>query len=270
MHPVRIGRIVRSLRRRLGWRQVDLAKRAGVSQQAVSLAETGQARRVSLATLERILGALEAEVEILVRWRGGELDRIVDAAHAELVVAIAELLTALGWMVHLEVTYAIGRERGSIDLLAFHPVARTVLVVEVKVDMTSAESTLRRHDEKVRLARRIAQDRFEWDAPSVSRLLVLPDASTPRRRIAAHAALFHRMYPMRGREARRWLRRPDGPSAAIMFLSVTNRVGDRRGQGSRRRIQRPRETQTPVDPRSTARLRAPGFIDSTGEHQAEW
>jgi transcriptional regulator with XRE-family HTH domain len=119
MHPVRIGRIARTLRRRLGWRQVDVAARAGASQQAVSLVETGQCRRLSLASLERILGALEAEVELAVRWRGGEVDRIVDAAHAVVVGAVVELLQDLGWIVNVEVTYSIDRERGSIDVLAF-------------------------------------------------------------------------------------------------------------------------------------------------------
>jgi transcriptional regulator with XRE-family HTH domain len=270
VHPVRIGRIVRTLRRRLGWRQIDLAKRAGVSQQAVSLVETGQCRRVSIDALERILGALQAEVELVVRWRGGEIDRVVDAGHAVVVAAVVELLVSLGWLVEVEVTYAIGRERGSIDVFAFHPLRHALLVIEVKVDITGAESTLRRQDEKGRLARQIARERFGWTAASVSRLLVLPDASTPRRRIAAHAALFDHAYPMRGREVRRWLRQPDGAIAGVLFLSPTKHVGDRRLLDSRRRVQRPRRAAVTHERGGEGPTRAPGFIDSSGEHQQDW
>lgn len=270
MHPVRIGRTVRALRRRLGWRQLDLARRARVSQQLVSLVETGRSRAVSLSKLERILEPLEADLEVVVRWRGGELDRIVDAAHAAMTAAVAALVGALGWDVRLEVTYAIGAERGSIDLLAFHAPTRSLLVVEVKVDLTSAEATLRRHDEKVRLARRVALERYGWTSASVSRLLVLPDASTPRRRVAAHGAIFDRAYPIRGPDARRWLTFPGGAVAGLLFLSVTNPPGGRRVLESRRRVRRPREHAAPGEATSPAPPWARGFIDSSGEHKTEW
>jgi transcriptional regulator with XRE-family HTH domain len=270
MHAVRIGRIVRTLRRRLGWRQVDLAGRAAVSQQAVSLVETGNGRRLSLATLERILGALEAEIELVVRWRGGELDRLTDEAHATIVSGFMRLLLARGWLVRVEVTYAIGRDRGSIDVLAFHPNLRALLVVEAKADLTSAESTLRRHDEKGRLAGQIARDRFGWDATTVSRLLVLPDASTPRRRVAGHGALFDHAYPVRGRAVARWLRHPIGAISGLLFLSVTNPVGGRRVLESRRRIGRPRDGVPTLDLPPERRERVPGFVDSSGEHQQNW
>jgi Holliday junction resolvase-like predicted endonuclease len=68
-------------------------------------------------------------------------------------------------------------ERGSIDLLAWHEATRTLLVVEVKTEVASIEATLRKHDEKVRLARRVAADRFGWQATVTSRLLVLPRTS---------------------------------------------------------------------------------------------
>ena len=64
----------------------------------------------------------------------------------------AALLEAEGWLTAAEVTYSGYGERGSIDLLAFHPATRTLLVVEVKTEIASVEETLRRHDAKVRLA----------------------------------------------------------------------------------------------------------------------
>jgi transcriptional regulator with XRE-family HTH domain len=277
VHPVRIGRIVRTLRRRRGWRQVDLGARARVSQQAVSLVETGQCRRLSVVTLERILHALDAELDLLVRWRGGELDKVVDAGHAALGGALAALLVDDGWQVQLEVTYAIDGDRGSIDLLAFHPARAALLVSEIKTDVTSADATLRRHDEKVRLAHAIARDRFGWVASDVSRLLVMPDASTPRRRVRALGGLFDRVYPMRGPAVRRWLRRPTGRLAGLLFLSTTKNAGTRRELASRRRVARPqgstleREARPLEHDRSPNRVRpARGFIDLSVEHQDAW
>jgi len=239
MNPVRIGRVVRTLRRRLGWRQLDLATRARVSQQTISLIETGQLRRLSLATLERVLFCLEAELDLTVRWRGGELDRLLDEGHAAVVGAVTGKLERQGWLVRVETTYAVGRERGSIDLLGFKPEAAALLVGEIKTDITSAESTLRKHDEKVRLAAGIARQRFGWEVRSVSRVLVVPDGTTSRRRIERHDALMRHAYPVRGRELSSWLRAPTGGIGGLLFLPPTTIVGGRRDLTSRRRIRPP-------------------------------
>jgi HTH-type transcriptional regulator/antitoxin HipB len=270
MHPVRIGRIVRTLRRRRGWTQTELGRRAGLSQQAVSLVEIGQYRRLSFECVERMLAALDAELDVGVRWRGGELDKVLDSGHAALEGLLATELSEHGWLVEVEVTYAIDGDRGSIDLLAFHPESAALLVAEIKTDVASADGTLRRHDEKVRLGSRIARDRFGWVAATVSRLLVLPDASTPRRRARSLARLLDHVYPARGHEVRRWLRRPLGRLAGILFLSTTKTVGDRRDFTSRRRIAgRPRELAERAAGPGRARRRA-SFIDSSVEHQDAW
>jgi len=270
MHPIRIGRVVRTLRRRRGLRQIDLGRLAGVSQQAVSLVETGRCRQLSITTLERVLAELEAELELVVRWRGGELDKVMDAGHADLEGALAADLARWGWRVELEVTYSIAGDRGSVDVLAFHAESRSLLVGEIKTDVTSADATLRRHDEKVRLAGSIATQRFGWHAASVSRLLVLPDASTPRRRVRSLGSVLDLVYPSRGSDVRRWLRGPAGRNAGILFLSVTNTVGDRRDRVSRRRVA---HTRRPAAERARAGPHHPavrGFIDSAGEHQGAW
>src|SRR5262245_59339885 len=266
MHPVRIGRIVRTLRRRRGWRQLDLARRAGVSQQTGSRIERGRIGEVSFVTLERLLRELEAELELNVRWRGGEIDRVVDEGHAHLVATTIQRLEQDGWMEVAEVTYQFGRDRGSIDVFGFHHGAKAVLVVEVKPDVTSAEATLRRQDEKVRHAADIARSRFGWDVRSVSRLLVLPDASTARRRVDRYAALFDRVYPLRGLALRKWLREPATSTGGLLFLPVTHRASDRRDFTSRRRIQRVRRHGVEHETRSPEVRRHLGFIDSTGEH----
>ncbi|HYO44219.1 MAG TPA: XRE family transcriptional regulator [Candidatus Limnocylindrales bacterium] len=231
MTPDAIGRALCALRQRKGWRQVDLAARVGVSQSAVSAAECGDLDAVSVRTLGRLLAECGGDLVVAVRWRGGELDRLLDRAHAELVERAARLLARLGWDVHVEVSFARYGERGSVDILGWHRAERILLIIEVKSEITGVEETLRRHDVKVRLAPHIAFERLGERPAHVARLLVLPDTSVTRRRIAEHDATFRHAYPARGRSVSRWLAAPDGPLAGILLLR--SQTG---GPGRRRRV----------------------------------
>lgn len=238
MDDQRIGRVIRALRRRRGWRQVDAARIAKCSQRTVSRAESGQLPGVS--TLRRILAALDAGLVIDVRWRAGALDRLLDEDHASLVAAVVELMTGWGWDARVEVTYSEYGERGSVDVLAFMPSIGVLLVIEVKTDITAVEATLRKLDEKVRLAAGIAHDRLGWNARSVGWVLVMPERSTLRRRVERHARLFERAFPVRGHAVRRWLRTPAGPIAGLWFLSPGHGTAAIRGRGGPERVRRPR------------------------------
>ena len=221
MDDVRIGLRVRAVRHRLGWRQADVAQRAGVSQDTVSRVERGQLDALQVRTLRSVLRVLEMHLAQDVRWRGGDLDRLADEGHAAIVARVCELLQAIGWTVRPEVSYAVYAERGSIDVLAWHPTARLLLVVEVKTTLNSIEETLRRHDAKVRLAAGIARERFGWEPGAVARMLTLPDLSTPRRRVGRHDGVLGPVYPLRGHAATAWLRDPAGSRGLLLFLSPT-------------------------------------------------
>jgi transcriptional regulator with XRE-family HTH domain len=167
----KVGLIIRALRRRRGWRQIDLASRANVSQSLVSIIERGHVDGTSTRSLRQVLLALDAALWLDVRWRGGEVGRLLDEDHARLVGRVAAALQATGWAVRTEITYAEFSERGSFDVIAWHGGTRTLLVVEVKTELDSAEATFRKLDEKVRLAPKIARERFGWTARTASRLL---------------------------------------------------------------------------------------------------
>jgi len=146
-----------------------------------------------------------------------------------------------GWDVRAEVTFAVYGERGSIDLVAWHAQTRTLLVVEVKTELVSIEETLRTLDRKARLASRIVEERFGWEARAVSRLLVLPDASTPRRQVRRHEPVLGRAFPIRGGATRAWLRHPTGAAGMLLFLPLPPTT---RGRASQRpvglkRVRRP-------------------------------
>jgi len=257
MDQIRVGNVVRALRQRLGWRQLDLAARAGVSRSLISLVECGHLDGIPLRTIRRILHVLGASVDLDVRWRGGALERVLDERHAALVAATSDLVTRADWVAMPEVTYARYGERGSIDLLAWHAGTRTLLVIEVKTELASIEATLRKLDEKARLAPIVGRDRCGWTGTTVGRVVVLPASSTPRRQVDRHGRILDLALPERGPGIRGWLHRPDGPIAGILFVSYARGGGTRQAQGGRRRVARPSgkrgaatlstDEETPVD-----------------------
>lgn len=220
MDGVRFGRQLRALRRRKRWRQDDLADAAAVSRGVVARAEQGRAERVTVATLERIARPLGARLICRLDWNGEALDRLLDADHASIVEQVVRILTACGWLCATEVSFSVYGERGSIDILAFHPGERVLLVIEVKSTMPDVQATLVALDRKARLGMQIARERG-WDASTAGRLLVIGDNRTARRRVAAHEATFAAALPDRSRVVRRWLVNPrrDSPLAGLWFLS---------------------------------------------------
>lgn len=241
MDDLRIGRIARALRHRLNLTQTEVGRRWGRSQDRVSWIERGRLDGMTLRRLRHLFAVFDAELVVFVRWRGGDVDRLLDRGHAALAEAVAGDLEPLGWVVEPEVSYSEFGERGSIDLLAWHPASRSLLVIEVKTELTSIEETIRRHDVKTRLGAKIARDRLGWDPISVSRLLVLPDERTPRRHVEGHQRLFAGAYPVRGWDVRRWLRtrassQPPASMAGLLFLPLNGGTRAGRGLLSRRRI----------------------------------
>lgn len=239
MDDRRVGLIIRALRRRRGWRQSDLAALAGMSQQSISALERGHIDAGSIRLVRRALSALDAALEVEVRWRGGAIASLLDEDHATLVAIMATDLHSLGWIVKTEVTYAEFAERGSFDLLASHPKAGALVVVEVKTELDSAEGTLRKMDEKTRLAPKVARERYGWSARSVSQLLVLKESTRNRARLLRHAGLFDLALPARAPEIRRWLAQPMGRLDGRLLLRLTARSGDKRRAGGRDRVRCP-------------------------------
>jgi transcriptional regulator with XRE-family HTH domain len=233
----RIGRSLWVLRRRRGLTQVDVAASAGLSQSAISLIERGHVSSLSIRTVRAVFAAVDAGFQGHVAWRGGDLDRVLDEDHARLVSSFAETLQALRWAAYPEVTFSEYGERGSIDILALAPKHRSVVVVEVKTQITSIEATLRRLDVKMRLASRIVFEREGWRPLVIGCLLVIRDGTISRRRVNRHAAAITAALPARGRAVRTWLLNPTGPLRGLIFLPLTNGGSARR---ERSRVQRPK------------------------------
>ena len=243
MDDVQLGRRFRVLRHRLGWRQSDVAAKAGMSQDTVSRIERGRLAEVTLPRLRSIATTLGAELRIQLDFRGGELDRLMDEGHVVLVGAVASRLEALGWEIRPEVSFAIYADRGSIDIVAWHAASRTLLVIEVKTGLTSIEETLRTLDMKVRRAAEVVGERFGWRPVRVARLLVLPDTSTARAQARRHDQVLRPAFPLRGPALRAWLREPHGSVRGLAFVPYTRSARGSRPGAARKRI-RSRGTAT--------------------------
>ena len=198
-----------------------------MSQPTISALERGQIDCTPLRTVRTVLDALDATAWLDVSWRGGIIARLLDERHAALVGAVASSLTSWRWEVVPELSYSEYGERGSIDLAAWHADSRTLLVIEVKTELVSVESTLRKLDEKVRLGPKIVGGRLGWRPAAVARLLVLPSDRTQRRHVERHAPVLDRALPIRGRAIRAWLRDPRGPVAGLWFVSVAEAASAR-------------------------------------------
>jgi transcriptional regulator with XRE-family HTH domain len=238
MDDERVGTAVRHLRHRRNLRQQDLAAAAGVSQQAVSLLERGQLERLRLSSSRRIARALDVRLEVRARWRGAELDRLLDQEHAGLVERVARELGRLDWEVVIEETFNHFGERGSADLIGWHRASRALLVVEVKSRLVDVQALLGTFGRKVRVLPKAVGQTRGWRASVVGAVVVVPDTTHARRFVESHAATFAAAVPGRARDVRAWLREPRGAISAIWFLSPTKQRGATGSAGGRRRVRK--------------------------------
>src|SRR4051794_29121582 len=118
MRASSVGASFRAVRLRRRMRQSDVAAASGVSRSFVSLIERGHVERASLETLQRVADVLEIRLNLTASWRGGDLERLLNADHSALHESVAEWLSsATGWEFAQEVSFNIYGERGVIDIL---------------------------------------------------------------------------------------------------------------------------------------------------------
>ena len=236
MDDARVGRVVRGVRIRKGLRQDDVAADAGVSQDAVSRLERGELGGMTVARIRAIGAAVGVLIDLQPRWHGGEVDRLLGARHSALHEAVAARLATLAdWTLAPEVTFAEYAERGAIDILAWHAKTRTVLVIELKTEITDVQEMLGTLDRKRRLAAKIGRARG-WDPAIVATWLIVAAGRTNRRRFEAHRTMLRNALPADGRAMAAWLVAPRGPIAALSFWPRTDGVRGSAGLAPVRRV----------------------------------
>jgi transcriptional regulator with XRE-family HTH domain len=230
MDDLRLAAGFRAARIRRGWRQEDVASRAGLSRTTVARLELGQLDGVPLRVMRSVARALELQLDVTLRWRGSELARLLDAAHAAMHDEIERVLTdAGGWTPAPEVSFSVFGERGVIDVLAWHAATRTILVIELKTLLVDVSDLLGTMDRRRRLALRIGDERG-WRARTAATWVVLAATSTNRRRVHKHRLTLRRAFPATGPTMRRWLREPAGSIDALSFLPYVHQANATAGR----------------------------------------
>lgn len=240
MRDEQIGRFVRQLRHRRGWRQVDLSERAGRPRSALVDLEAGRIGRLTVDTIRDFVEALGGRITIEATSGASDPRLLIDAGHAFLQEHWKRRLERWGWSVRAEVSFNHYGDRGRIDLLAFHFASGILLVIEIKTVLWDVQALLGSLDVRSRVAPLVVHQ-LGWQPRVIVPTIVFGAATTVRRRLQDHAALFA-PFELRGREAASWLRKPmkpmKPPSGAIILTRVPDvAVGDGRRAG-RRRVRR--------------------------------
>ena len=214
--------------------------RARVSQQLVALIEAGRFELVNVRTLRAVAAVLEIRLPFDPLWRGGSADRLLDSRHAAIVNAVIAILGVLGWECVVEYTFSHYGERGSVDILAWHPLFRALLVIEVKTRIFDVQALFMGVDRKARLMPLIVAKERDWQPAVVGRVIVLDESTPNRSAVRRNEASFGAAFPANSRAVRSWLREPMQPLSGIWFLTLTNTVRAKRKNGGTERVRRPR------------------------------
>ena len=232
--------MLRAIRVRNGWRQSDLAAKARVSRWIVLRIEHGRLASIPFGKVRAVAAALDARIDAAVRWQGGDLPRLLSARHARMHEVMARYFATLGdWIAEPEVSFSIYGERGIIDVLAWHPTRRILLVIELKTEIVDVNEMLGSLDRRRRLALEIARARG-WDPRAVATWLVVAPGRSNRRALAEHATVLRAKLPTNGQAMRAWLRDPLGPVDAMSFMPSVQGVHLGPTLAPIRRVNRPR------------------------------
>ena len=195
-----IGRTIRSVRASIGWSQRHLAARSGVAQPTISQIERGLLPSLTLEAMDRLCVALG--VRYSVSW---DLPRVVlrptDHVHARCSAYVARRLEANGWLVEREVDIEGGRARGSIDVFAFNPRSRALLVLEIKTEIVDVGAIERQLNWYLGEAGRAATERgWRSSRPSSGLILLMSRANDDI--LVSLADVFRAGFPGRARDLR--------------------------------------------------------------------
>jgi transcriptional regulator with XRE-family HTH domain len=234
MDDQRFGTVFRAVRIKRGLRQADVARRAGVSTSTVSRIERGHIDPLALGATRRVGAVLDIRVDVITRWRAGDLDRLLNARHSALHDDVARMFRYVlpAWVLAPETSFSIYGERGVIDIVAWHPGQRALLIIELKTDISDVNELVGTVGRKRRLAAQVVRERG-WIPQTVSSWVIVATGRTNRARVARHAAMLRAAFPADARAMRAWLRHPAASIDALSFWSGGDADGS---HAARRRV----------------------------------
>jgi hypothetical protein len=223
----------------------------------ISRLESGQLSNVTLRTISQMLDVLGIHADltsVLPILVNPPIQR--DAAHARCSSSVRRRLERLGWTAAQEVEVISGTARGWIDVLAYHPQARSMLVIEIKTevrDIGAIQRSIAWYEREAAAAagrlgwhpvrqasalllletvandiavidnREVLRQSFPTRAAGLATWLLDPEARPPSRGIAMIDPVSHR---------RAWLRptRADGRRSAALHLNYADFMRHERTQ----------------------------------------
>jgi hypothetical protein len=171
-----------------------------MAQSEISRIERGRVTDLTLATAERLLGAMGGRLVISIEAPLlTDRQRQKEPAHSRCSAHVASRLRRAGWQVATEVEIGGDRSRGWIDVLAFHPSTGILLIIEIKTeihDLGAIQRALGWYEREAWMAAR----RLGWQPRRSVGCLLLLTTDANDARVVANRKPFAVGFPMRATE----------------------------------------------------------------------
>ena len=217
-----LGRIVLDARRLVGWTQRELAARAKTSPATIWRIETDKDGPLDLAVVEGVLAALGIRCSLGIDDRHlVDRRRQRDGVHARLNGYVARRLDRLGWLTATEVLLGVGAPTGWIDILAFRPADRALLIEETKTevpDMGGLQRSLAFYEREAWAAAAA----LGWRPARAFVLAVGLDTAALGRRLGDNRDLVERAFPGPVDRMASWLADPSAPPPRGWTLALAD------------------------------------------------
>jgi transcriptional regulator with XRE-family HTH domain len=179
--------------------QEQLADAVGLHRGHLANIEAGRAN-ISADLMETLAEALGQRLELVVHPPTFIADRRShDTVHAWCSGYVARRMLSDGWRVAREVDAAMGQVRGWIDLLAFHPARRILLIIEIKTRLDDLGGLERQVGWYERRAAEVAA-RHGWRARRVATWVVVLASDEIDRIAATNREVLSQAFPGRAGE----------------------------------------------------------------------
>jgi transcriptional regulator with XRE-family HTH domain len=216
------GATIRTTRRSRGWTQAELGRRARTAQSVVAAVEAGAG--ASIESLERICAAFDGSLILGVRLPfSGDPVRQVDLGHARCVGSMRRLLEVAGHVCVTEQEIVDGPWRGWIDLVAYDPARRRIVIGEIKTELRDAGALERQVERYVRSSLSVARERG-WVVEEIVVVVVVLATAANDAFLVANRNLMKGAFPVRGRVAvAALLDRAAAPGRMLVMLDPRRR-----------------------------------------------
>jgi transcriptional regulator with XRE-family HTH domain len=200
--PLRISfaRLCRETRVLLDITQEQLSASVGISRSHLAEIETARVNP-TLDVVTRIGDALGLELQLLARQPRVTDPRATGLVHSRCSGYVGRRMGGFGWSVRREVEIVHGNSHGWIDLLAYHPVTRMLVIVEIKTRLEDLGLIERQLAWYERAAFDVAT-RFEWHPTRVASWLLMLASEEVEGAMRREREAIRIAFPVRAREMR--------------------------------------------------------------------